>query len=75
MIWKHRLGPHHSASAVSASGNLYFLADDGEMFVLKASPQFEMVAVNSLAEECHASPAISQGNVFIRTLHNLFCIK
>ena len=75
MIWKHRLGPHHSASAVTAAGNLYFLADNGDTFVVKASPKFEMVSVNSLAEECHASPAISQGDVFIRTLHNLYCIK
>ena len=67
MMWKHRLGPHHSASAVSAGGNLYFPADNGDTFVLKASPQLEMIDVNSLGEETHASPAISQGDLFIRT--------
>ncbi|HSZ56518.1 MAG TPA: PQQ-binding-like beta-propeller repeat protein [Tepidisphaeraceae bacterium] len=75
LMWKHRLGPHHSASAVSAGGNLYFPADNGDTFVLKASPQLEMIGVNSLGEETHASPAISQGDLFIRTLHNLYCIR
>ena len=73
-MWKHRLGPHHSASAVSADGNLYFLADDGETFVFKASEKFEPIGTNALGEECHASPAISNGQIFIRSLHHLWCI-
>jgi outer membrane protein assembly factor BamB len=75
LMWKRRLGPHHSASAVSAGGKLYFPADNGDTFVVNASPKLEMVSVNSLGEETHASPAISQGDMFIRTLHNLYCIK
>ncbi|MCX6878559.1 MAG: PQQ-binding-like beta-propeller repeat protein [Verrucomicrobia bacterium] len=73
-MWQEKLGRHHSASAVSAGGNLYFLDDDGRMFVLKAGPQFEVIAKNDLGEECYASPAISRGQIFIRTLGNLYCI-
>jgi outer membrane protein assembly factor BamB len=72
--WTERLGKHHSASPVSAGGYLYFLADDGTMFVLKSGPTFEVVCRNTLDEECYASPAISRGQIFIRTLHNLYCI-
>jgi len=73
-MWQEKLGRHHSASAVSANGNLYFLDDDGRMFVLKAGPEFGLVACNDLGEECYASPAISRGNIFIRTLGNLYRI-
>lgn len=75
MMWKHRLGPHHSASPVSAGGILYFTADDGETFVFKALPKFKLLATNALGEECHASPAISHRQLFIRTLAHLYCIE
>jgi outer membrane protein assembly factor BamB len=73
-MWQQKLGRHHSASAVAAGGNIYFLDDDGKMFVLKAGPKFELIAKNELGEECYASPAISHGRFFIRTLGNLYCI-
>ncbi len=73
-LWSKRLGQHHRPSPVYADGHLYFLADDGEMFVLKASPKFELVAKSRLEEDCFASPAISRGQIFIRTVNNLYCI-
>jgi hypothetical protein len=73
-LWKERLGRHHSASPVAAGEYLYFLDDDGNTFVLKAGPRFELVSKNPLEEECYASPAISRSEIFIRTLHNLYCI-
>lgn len=74
MLWKHRLGAHHSASGIVAGGNVYFTADDGDTFVLKAAPQFELVGKNPLEEECRASLAVSNGEILIRTLHHLYCI-
>ena len=74
MLWKHRLGPHHSASGVVADGNVYFTADNGDTFILKASPQFELISRNSLGDECYASPAMSDGQIFMRSLHHLWCI-
>ena len=74
MLWKHRLGSHHSASPVSIEGNLFFTSDDGETFVFKAAPKFELIARNPLGEGCRASPAVSHGQLFVRTLHSLFCI-
>jgi outer membrane protein assembly factor BamB len=72
--WLERLGTHHSASPVSAGGYLYFPDDEGTTFVLKAGPKFEVVSKNPLGEECYASPAIAHGQLFIRTLHHLYCI-
>lgn len=73
-LWMQRLGRHHSASPVSAGGYLYFPDDDGVMFVVKASGTFEVVSRNALGEECYASPAISGGQIFIRSAQSLYCI-
>src|SRR5205807_6209186 len=72
--WTQRLGKHHSASPVSAGGYLYFPDDDGNTYVFKASPKFELISKNPLGDECYASPAIAHGQVFIRTLHSVYCI-
>ena len=72
--WKERLGRHFSASLTAAGGNVYFLDDDGRMTVVKADKKFEVVARNDLKEECYASPALSGGQIFIRTVKALYCI-
>lgn len=73
-LWMEKLGEHHSASPVEANGLLYFPADDGVIYVVKAGQKYELVARNELGEECYASPAISRGQMFVRTLHHLYCI-
>jgi outer membrane protein assembly factor BamB len=73
-LWMKQLGRHHSASPVLANGLLYFIDDDGDMYVLRAGAEFEVVAKNSFGEECYSSPAISRGQLFIRCLHHLYCI-
>jgi outer membrane protein assembly factor BamB len=72
--WTERLGPHHSSSPVAADGFLCSTDDEGVTYVLKAGPKFEVVARNRLGEHCYASPAVSQGNLFIRTTGHLWCI-
>ena len=73
-LWREQLGRHHWPSPVSAENHLYFLDDDGNTFVLDAGPKFEVLAKNPIAEECYASPAISHGQIFLRTVTNLWCI-
>jgi outer membrane protein assembly factor BamB len=73
ILWQERVGMHH-ASLVSAMGLVYFVNDDGVLRVIKPSPQFECVATSELGEKCFASPAVSQGQIFIRGYKNLFCI-
>jgi outer membrane protein assembly factor BamB len=72
--WRQRLGRRHSASAVEAGGNVYFLDDDGVTWVVKGSDKYELVSENSLGEAAYASPAVSRGQLFIRTVGHLWCI-
>jgi outer membrane protein assembly factor BamB len=74
VLWRQRLGPKFSASPVWADGKIYFLAENGRMTVVEDGPQYKVVAQNELGEKCCASPAISQGNLFIRTDKALYCI-
>ena len=73
-LWKAKLARHVSASPVLADGHLYFIDDDGATHVLKANAEFAVLHRNKLDDECYASPAVSQGQLFIRSLHNLYCI-
>ena len=80
LIWEERLkGPAAKSdswsSLVLAGGRLYGLNQGGDAFVLKAGPKFEGLATNSLGEPTLASPAVSQGDILIRTHKHLWCIR
>jgi outer membrane protein assembly factor BamB len=72
---QQRLKPGtYSASPVLADGKIYVTNEDGVTSVIKAGPQFEVLAENDLAEYCLSSPAVSAGQIFIRTSGHLYCI-
>ncbi len=73
-LWRERLGPHYSASLVTANGLVYFLSDKGVMTVVRPGPKLEIVARNELDEETYASPALSAGQIFLRGISHLYCI-
>ena len=50
-------------------GLVYFLSDDGVTVVVKPGPQFQQVSRNEIGEPCFASPAISNGQIFLRGRH------
>lgn len=64
----------YSASPVLADGKIYATSEDGVTSVLRAGPAFEVLAENSLGEYCLSSPAISDGQIFIRTSNHLYAI-
>ncbi len=74
LVWQERVGGNFAASPVAAEGRIYFVGDNGETAVVEAGPEFKVLARNPLGEKVQASPAISQGQLFIRTEKNLFCI-
>ena len=64
----------YSASPVLADGKIYATNEDGLTTVIKAGPQFEVLAENNLNDFCLSSPAVSDGQIFIRTTNALYCI-
>ncbi len=73
---KQRLGRANafSASPIAGDGKVYCLSEDGDCYVIKAGPEFEILAENKLDEVCMASPAVSDGRLFIRARKHLYCI-
>jgi outer membrane protein assembly factor BamB len=62
-------------SMVSAAGRLYVTDQAGDTFVFAANPRFELLATNALDEKVMATPAIADGEIFIRTHQHLWCIS
>jgi len=78
VMWQGRLGVAQregfSASPVAVDGKVFFTNDDGETFVLKAGPTFELMHVNKLGETTLATPALVGGRWYIRTDRHLYAI-
>ena len=64
----------YSASPVLADGKIYVTNEDGLTIVVKAGPKFELLAENDLGEYTLSSPAVSEGQIFIRTDKALYAI-
>jgi len=74
-VWKQRLGGNYSASPISCAGKVYFFDQDGKSTVIKASRQYEVLAVNRLDDGFMASPAVSGNALFLRTKSALYRIE
>jgi outer membrane protein assembly factor BamB len=78
-VWEERVGSggkSQSWSSMVLSGDrIYVLNQSSDTVVLRASPKFEMLAVNSLGDGLtNSSHAVSNGDIFIRTHRHLWCI-
>jgi outer membrane protein assembly factor BamB len=72
---RQRLAPGtYSGSPVLADGKIYITNEDGVTSVVKAGPTFELLASNDFNDYTLSSPAISEGQIFIRTQKHLYCI-
>ena len=74
--FEQRLGKEAGviASLVAADGKIYCASENGNVYVLAAGPEFKLVASNAMKEPCLATPAISEGVLFIRTTRRLVAI-
>jgi outer membrane protein assembly factor BamB len=68
-------GVNFSASPIAVEGRLYCISEDGDVYVINAGPSYELLAKNSIGEPVMASPAVSEGKMFIRALKHLYCIQ
>jgi outer membrane protein assembly factor BamB len=69
------MGTNFSASPIVIGDRLFCFSEDGDVYVLKTGPEFEILAVNALGEAMMATPAVSEGMMFVRALKHLYCIR
>ena len=75
VVWKERLPGNLWGSMLIADGKLYVTNLEGTTFVLATGPKFEVLARNEIKEPTYAAPAVSGGEIFLRTHENLYCIR
>ena len=63
----------YSASPVAADGKIFLTSEEGKLAVLKAGADWDVLAVNDLAEGAFATPALSAGRIYVRTDEALYC--
>jgi outer membrane protein assembly factor BamB len=76
-VYQKRLGQGTGASAslIASGEHLYAINEDGEVYVLKAGPTYQELAVNPMNEPVMATPAASGNTLFIRGARHLFAIS
>ena len=75
-LYQQRVGSGGSfvASPIAAAGKLYIASEDGDIFVVKAGPKYELMAQNSIGEPILATPALSGDLLIVRGAKHLFAI-
>ena len=68
-IFEHRLGSKAGviASLVAGDGKIYCASENGKVYVLEHGPELRIIAENPMGSPCLATPAISEGTIFVRT--------
>ena len=75
-VWFERLpDATFSASPVLIDGKIYAASEQGDVFVLAADPTYALLARNALGELIRATPAVSDGRLFVARQKHLFCIS
>ena len=76
--YRQRLpGPaNFKASPVGVNGKLYLSSEEGQVFVVKMGPEFELLATNVLEDAIFvATPAVAGGEIFLRSHNSLYRIS
>ena len=74
MTYQQRIPSSFSASPVAADGKLYLSSEDGDVFVVRAGPKYELLATNVMGQPLMATPAISDGLLILRTKDFVYAV-
>ncbi len=72
--WKERVGGDYFSSPIRVRDRIYNTSRDGEMVVLAAANEFKLLARFSLGEATYATPAVSGGSMYLRTLSHVMAV-
>jgi hypothetical protein len=74
IVWKERFGRTH-ASLCSSDGKILFINDNGVCRMVDVASGFKVIAENDMKEMVYASPALSGGEIFLRTARAMYCVR
>jgi len=67
-------GTGFTASPVATAEHVYYTSEQGDVYVIKAAPTFEVVAENRTGDLSMATPAMSEGCIYWRTRGQIVCV-
>jgi len=73
-LWREKPAGRFFGSPVCVDGKLYCITTNGDVVVVKAAETYELLAINSLGETSHSTPAVSGGRMYLRTFSHLFSV-
>ena len=73
--WQSRMGRHYSGSLIGTESLAFLTDDDGVTKIIEVGEELKIIAENQLGERSYASPAVSDGQLFLRGKQHLFCIE
>jgi outer membrane protein assembly factor BamB len=73
-IYQERLPTSFSASPVAANGKLYLSSEDGDVFVVKAGRQYELLSRNTMGQPLMATPALTEGMLIMRGENTIYAL-
>ncbi len=74
VVWRRRVGGNFFGSPIRVADRLYCISTDGTVVVLRASRRFELLARNPAGEMSHATAAVHQGVLYLRTYSHLIAL-
>jgi outer membrane protein assembly factor BamB len=73
-LYQERLPSTFSASPVASGGKLYVPSEDGDVYVVRAGPKFELLATNPMGEALMSTPALTDGMLIIRSRGHVYAV-
>jgi outer membrane protein assembly factor BamB len=73
-VWEKDLQEYFLASPSLVGNKLYLLSEKGVMYIAEAGSEYKQLTKCELGEKCFASPAFTDGRIYIRGIKNLYCI-
>jgi outer membrane protein assembly factor BamB len=74
VLWSQKPAGRFYGSPVWVNGLLYGIDRQGNVVVLRAGPAYDLLAVNALGEKSHATPALADGIMYLRTYSHLISL-
>ena len=74
-LWSQRIDGGFSGSPICIGDRLFCIAENGEVVIIKAADHFEELGRTPLGDDCHSTPAVANGHLYLRTFRHLMAIK
>lgn len=74
-IWTQRIPGNYSSSPVWIDGRLFCISESGDVVVIRASDEFELLGRTPLGDESYTAPSVANGHLYLRTFNKLFALK